>query len=180
MLYKDNAKSVLKTVLSLSLGFPYAALTIESSFAQSSACRGSWSLRSVGAGSATLDRCEFWMGMTGWSSSLYSEHLGISGANCFISSEIQSNWSSEMFLPWCGGKRRQSHSQLTNKSSLCYIKTKWNQMLYIKTKWDAIKTRLALFYFLQHHAFLQVICILRPASTPAVTILCAHIGKSST
>ena len=180
MLYKDNAKSVLKTVLSLSLGFPYAALTIESSFAQSSACSGSWSLRSVGAGCATMSWCEERLGMTGWSSSLYSPQAGIIAANCFISSEIHSNWSSEMFLPWCGGKRKQSHSQLTNKSSLCYIKTKWNQMLYIKTKWDAIKTRLALFYFLQHHAFLQVICILRPASVPAVTILCAHIGNSST
>ena len=179
MLYKDNAKSVLKTVLSLSLGFPYAALTIWSSFAQSPACSGSESLRSVGAGCA-MGWCEFWMGMTGWSSSLYSWQTGISGAKFFISSEIHSNWSSEMFLPWCGGKRKQSHSQLTNKSSLCYIKTKWNQMLYIKTKWDAIKTRLALFYFLQHHAFLQVICILRPASVPAVTILCAHIGNSST
>ena len=166
-------------MLSLSLGFPYAAPTIESSLAQSSVRRGSWSLRRLGAGCATMGWCER-LGMRGWSSSLYSPSSGTIAANCFISSEIQSNWSSEMFLPWCGGKRKQSHSQLTNKSSLCYIKTKWNQMLYIKTKWDAIKTRLALFYFLQHHAFLQVICILRPASTPAVTILCAHIGKSST
>ena len=117
--YKDNAKSVLKTVLSLSLGFPYAAPTIESSFAQSSACRGSWSLRSVGAGNATLDRCEFWMGMTGWGSSWYSWQTGIIAAKHFISSVIHSNCSSLMFLPWwCGGKRKQSHSQLTNKSSL--------------------------------------------------------------
>ena len=173
--YKDNAKSVLKTVLSLSLGFPYAAPTIESSLAQSSARRGSWSPRR--AGCAAVGCCEK---LGRGRSSLYSAGSGSTTASSFMASDTQSNWSSEMFLPWCGGKRKQSHSQLTNKSSLCYIKTKWNQMLYIKTKWDAIKTRLALFYFLQHHAFLQVICILRPASVPAVTLLVEHIGKSST